>query len=73
MQTAEALRAYFGRVTSMIPELLDVYKRQSLRRTLTEEQEDSIRAYIRDSAVDGKVMETTHTTRVTVIWRVDGK
>lgn len=47
--------------------------RASLRQTLTEGQEASIRAYIRDSAVDGKVMETTHTTRVTVIWRVDGK
>ena len=45
--------------------------RSRLKRELTEQDERIIRDYVESVALDGKVMETVLTTRVTIVWRVD--
>jgi SAM-dependent methyltransferase len=47
--------------------------RARLRRNLNAEDEQTIRQFIESLALDGTVMETVFTTRVTIVWRVDEK
>lgn len=47
--------------------------RARLRRNLNAEDEQTIRQFIESLSLDGTVMETVFTTRVTIVWRVDEK